>query len=290
MKQFFLLCYVLMSSLCLTAQNDTVIYLGVNGRLGLSSGKNIKKEIQYKSEKKIKIKTFGFTGSGWSKIQTETLKKTDENIYRITVRTRTSKQIMHRQYIPLDNGLYKFTELVENQITRTGYSKSVVPLILHGKVTEYYLNGTKRSVSEFRNNELVSNQNWLEDGQEYLDNIFYSADTPPRFTPGMDSLHRHLMETFEKNEVDYSVLSGEIEVGFVVMENGEIDGIRLLKGINRTVNSMVLSAFRNLEGEWKPARLNGKKVRYLQKFPVNFMGNRTKFDFIDFQSGVMHWD
>ncbi len=290
MKQFFSLCYLLMSTLGLIAQNDTLIYLGVNGKTGQSTSKNIKKEIQYKSGKKTRITTFAYIGSGWSKTRTEILKKTDENTYRIKVRTPTSKQIIYRQYIPQTNGLYAFTERIENQIIRTGFTKSVVPLILHGKVTEYYLNGTKKSVSEFRNNELLSNQNWLEDGQQYLENIFFSVDTSPRFTPGMDSLHRHLLETFKKNKVDYSVLTGEIEVAFVVMENGTIDGLRLLKGINSTVNHVVLSAFLNLEGEWKPARLNGKNVRFLQKFPINFIGNRTKFEFIDFQSGVMHWD
>jgi hypothetical protein len=290
MKQFFPLCFLLMTALVLTAQNDTVIYLGVNGKLGLSSGKNIKKEIQYKSEKKIKIETFGYNDSRWSKIRTEVLKKTAENIYRITVRTPASKQIIYRQCIPLDNGLYSFTERIENQIIRTGYSQSAIPLVLHGEITEYYPNGTKKSISQFRNNELVSNQNWQEDGQKYLDNIFYSVDVPPRFTPGMDSLHRHLLQALERNAMNYSDLSGEIEVGFVVLENGTLDGLHLIKGISSTVNRIVLSAFLSLEGEWKPARLQGKKVRYMQKFPIHFMGSRTKFEFIDFQSGVMHWD
>jgi len=277
-------------SLFLSGKNDTILYLGTNGKINPEGFQQFKKTIQYRSAKKIRVTTYSNTAGNWVKCLTETFQKTDPDTYRVKAKTQHSQSTGTIRFEPAENEIYRVAEKKDNQLIRTGYTKSKIPLILHGIVTVYYPGGNKRSESVYSNNELVSNRNWLENGEEYLDNIFYSVDTPPRFLPGMDSLHRHLLETFEKNKVDYSVLSGEIEVGFVVTEDGEIGGLRLLKGINNKINRLVLSAFQTLEGEWKPARLKGKNVRYLQKFPINFMGNRTKFEFIDFQAGVMHWD
>ena len=60
------------------------------------------------------------------------------------------------------------------------------PLLFEGEVTEFYSNGNKKSISVYKNNELVWNKNWLENGEKYIDNIFYSVDKDLLFTREWD--------------------------------------------------------------------------------------------------------
>jgi len=98
---------------------------------------------------------------------------------------------------------------------------------------------------------------------------------------GMPVLHANLRNAFVNSSVDISQLHGRIMVGFVVMEDGSIDGIRIEEGLNQKLNQVVLNAFLNFRVGWQPAQLNGNIVRYYQLFPINFINEEKKFDFIE---------
>ena len=290
MKHYSIIAVLLLSAFILRAQNDTTLYFGVNGKTGLITSNLIKKEVEYKSNNKVKVKTYRYNESGWEKNLTEIYNRTDELTYRITPKSGGFKRVIKRRYIPHNKGLYEFTDVIGETVVRKGFTKSLFPLILHGEVTEFYQDGKIKSVSEYNNNELMSNKNWLKDGSKYIDNVFYSVDSLPRFKGGLEYLHKHILENFKRHNVDFSSITGEIQIGFVVMETGEIKGLRLLKGISVTLNDIAMNSFITLEGSWEPARLNGEKVRYFQVFPINFKSNNARFDFIDFTGGVMHWE
>ncbi|MDP2336389.1 MAG: hypothetical protein Q8N05_08065 [Bacteroidota bacterium] len=79
-------------------------------------------------------------------------------------------------------------------------------------------------------------------------------------------------------------------VGFVVMENGKIEGIKILKGLGPNINSMVFESFLTLLGEWKPVKLNNQNVRYFQVFPINFIYKAQQFEFAGLgKGGILHW-
>jgi hypothetical protein len=178
---------------------------------------------------------------------------------------------------------------VEGQVIKKGTAKSVMPLLLQGQVTEFYPGGAKKSVSLYKNNQLISNENWREDGQKYIDNIFYSADVYPTYSLGNKVLNNHIMQCYKNSGLDISTISGSLKVGFVVMEDGSIDGIKILKGLGPKLNETACHAFATLKGQWTPAKLNNKTVRYFQVFPINFIFNEDRLEYAEIRDAVLHY-
>lgn len=271
------------------AQKDTTFFFGVNGKIGPDNNPISKKAVEVISSRKIRVKTYDLIQSKWTKAFTETYQKTDPDTYSITFNSRANRKITERKYSPLENGGYKFTEEANNKLVRTGYSKTIAPLILDGTVIEFYGNGNKKSESIYKNNELVSNRNWKEDGTEYYDNIFYSVDKEPSFGPGINYLNEHILKTLKDSQVNYSVISGKIIIGFVVFENGSTGGFRVVKGLNQKLDDVLLQSFSSLVGEWTPAKLNGEPVRFFVQFPINFDYKKYNYSDINFDGGIMNW-
>ncbi len=263
-------------------KNDTTIYLGANGKINPESLQQFKKTIQYLSENKIRATTYSKIAGHWEKCLTETFRKKDPNTYHVKAKTQDSKSTKTIWFSSAENELYCFTEKKGNQLIRTGHTKSKIPLILHGTVTVYYPNGNKRSESIYRNNELISNMNWLQDGEKYYSNIFYSVDEQPEFIPGADSIKNHLFHAYEKYQLDLQNITGKLTIGFVVFENGRAGGFHIEEGIQPGIDQIMLDAFKTLIGPWEPARLNGKPVKYYNRFPVNFTNIEYHgFDYFD---------
>jgi antitoxin component YwqK of YwqJK toxin-antitoxin module len=158
------------------AKNDTLWFFGVNGRISDIKQKEVKKEINYRSANRINVTTYKNIEDEWQEVYEERIRKQKDLIWEIRVKGEDFSGQVNRKFEQVRDSLYKFTDVVENRVKRTGYTKTKIPLVFQGRVTEYYPNGNKKSISEYRNNELVSNQNWLENGEPYIDNIFYSVD------------------------------------------------------------------------------------------------------------------
>lgn len=280
---------LLIFPLVVQSQNDTTMVFGINGKIRNIEKQDVKKEIDWRSNKKVKVETYKFTDGGWMKIYTEKIKLRNDSIFDIKVKGKFSDALT-RVFKKQKDGKYKFTDWQENRIKRVGFTLSKIPLIFDGEVTEYSSNGNKKSVSVYENNELVSNQNWLENGDEYIDNVFYSVDYTPRYLPGMSAMHKHILETYANSNVDTEGVAGRIVVGFVVKENGMIDGVKIEEGIGWEFNSLAVRAFKTMPGTWQPARLDGEEVRYYQLFPINFIYHDYDFDSLDFRGGMLYWE
>ncbi len=271
------------------AQKESIIYIGTNGKLTALDQAFFMQKIIAKSQKHTIVQTYQLTDSKWEKLYTEQYKKLNDSTYHIKGNGGTSKGITLRKFLKQADGIWKFSDIVKNQIVRTGFAKSVAPLLLQGQVTEYYPDGNKKSISEYNNNELLSNKNWNENGDKYIDNIFYSTDIYPEFNPGNKVLHQHILKGFKDAAIDISSISGSLIIGFVVMENGTIDGIKVIKGLGPNINSVAYESFTTLNGSWTPAKLNGLTVRYFQVFPINFIYNQYQFDFAEMRKGILHF-
>jgi hypothetical protein len=271
------------------SQKDTTCYFGVNGKIELINNGLTKKVVRSISAKKIIVRTYKIDQNHWQKSLYEAYNKTDNGTYLVTTKAGTIKKFITYKYTLQENGTYKFSEYDKGKLLRTGYSTRTLPLILQGNVAEFYANGKKKSESVYNNNELVSNKNWLEDGTPYFDNVFYSVDVDPTFTLGSSYLSGHIIKSLDKNKVDYKHIYGKMEIGFVVLENGQIDGFQVLRGMGPELNDIILSSFKTLIGQWTPAKLNGSDVRYFKIFPINFISYETRFDNIDFEAGSIRW-
>jgi hypothetical protein len=286
-----LLCIIiiLITSLPVPGQNSKTIWFGPNGKLD-PVVKVMKKEVDFRSKKKATVNTY-LVGSGPDKLLfTERISINNPQEFHIRVKGEGFSESLTRTLVMHTDGMFRFTDIQDGRLRRIGSTTSKIPLILQDTIREYYRNGNLKSVSVFRNNELVSNRNWKENGTKYIDDIFLSVEEEPLFKPGTIALHDHVMTTFKKSLIDYTQVEGRMVVGFVVMETGDIDGIRIEQGLIPELNELAIKAFSSLTGEWKPARLNGENVRYYQLFPINFIYRNYDFNALELRGGSLYWE
>ncbi len=147
-----------------------------------------------------------------------------------------------------------------------------------------------KSISEYRNNQLISNQNWLRNGDKYIDSIFYSADREPEYKMGPDFFHKYLLQNLYNSDIDLTQIQDVVEVAWVVMENGEMDGVIALSGRSLQLNQFLVNTIADMPGEWQPAMLNGKAVRYFISVPLNFQQNEINFQELELSSGTLFYN
>jgi len=272
------------------SQKQAILYTGVNGKITREEDAIRKKETKVQSDRKVNSVTYALTDGQWQKQYREKIRKDRDETYQYNVKGPGISETFTRVFDHVSDSGVHFKDYVAGKKTKEGQALSKFPLVLHGEVTEYYPDGQVKSQSIYRNNELVSNQNWLPSGEKYIDNIFYSADREPLYSLGMGQMHRHFRQAFIESGLDISHLTGRIIVGFVVMETGEIAGPRIVSGMTSGLNAIALEAAGTLMGKWQPAQLDGKEIRYFQTFPIQFMHRENIFQNVEFDGTMLHWN
>lgn len=270
---------------------EAVTYIGTNGKI-TTADQAIYMQKTSASKKLSTVITYLNTENGWKKMGAEDYKMVNDSTYEIKGSGEGVPANIRRSYKKQSAGIWMFRETLKGKLIRTGYTKSLMPLLLEGEVVEYFSNGNLKSKSVYHLNELVSNENWLPSGAKYIDNVFYSVDSVAIFKPGNKVLHQHVLEALKNAKIDVNNVNGSIVVGFVVMENGTIDGIRLLKGLGPKINNVVYQSIYTLplRGNWTPAQLNGNTVKYFQVFPVNFKTEYNQLMYSKILHDYMEWD
>lgn len=248
-------------------------------------------EVEKKSKNKYLINTHQKAGDSWVKTMKEKIKLKDDLNQKIIYNTNMFfPRKIYREMKQLGQGVYHFSESKKGTIIREGTSSSFLPLHLDGSVNEYHMNGKLKSNSIYRDNQLISNENWLSDGTKYIDSIFYSADEKPIYKNGEEYFKTFLLTKLAESDQDLSQIEDEIVIAWVVMEDGQIDGVMALQGKSLEMNEFLVSAIRLIPGEWTPAMLNGSPVRYFMTFPLNIIHDNSYFQFFDYSWGVLHYE
>lgn len=282
--------FLLFPAIFLFGQSDTTYYFGVNGNIQSINKAEIKMVFNYKNQDRFNIDIFNFNHEKWQKKESETVKVLNSDSYSIVTKKGEEKSSYIRTYADMGNGRWQFVETKQQQVLRRGTTLQKMPLILDGVVTQYYPNGPIMSESVYKNNELISNKNWLENGIPYFENLFYSVDQYPDFSKGNEQLNQYILKKLTDNRIDFSKVAGQLEIGFVVFENGQIGGFKVLKSISPYLEELVINAFRELQGEWIPANLNGENVRFFQTYPINFEHHEFLLESFDYYNGLVQFD
>ena len=276
---------------------QALYYYGVNSRpVDKPEDARVKKELIEKSDTRYIIKTSVVSNSkknddGWLMIEKEQIRTGNDGILDIRKNgERYFSKKIYRKMTQLEPGLYEFSESDAGGILRTGFSTRYLPLHLEGFVTEYHSNGNVKSISEYRNNQLISNQNWLRNGEKYIDSIFYSADREPEFKMGPEFFHKYILQNLYDSDIDLTQIQDVVEVAWVVMENGEMDGVIALSGRSLQLNQFLVNTIAGMPGKWQPALLDGKVVRYFISVPLNFQQNTISFQELELSSGTLFYN
>lgn len=278
-----------MTSLAGFSQKETIQYIGTNGKLTSPEHAIFQQKIYTKSPKKTTVKIYNLNDKIWEKTTTDQYRLKNDSTYQIKENSKEFTGTIYRCFTKNPDQTYSFRDCIKGKTLREGDAKSILPLNLDGEVTEYYKSGNVKSVSQYKNNELISNKNWNDNGDKYIDNLFYSVDVNPTFVPGAPIINERLLSAFKNSGIDIASISGSLVVGFVVMENGKIEGVKILKGLGPTINTVAYNTFINLEGDWTPAKLNNQIVRYFQVFPINFIYKQQSLEMAEWRGGTLHW-
>jgi hypothetical protein len=259
---------------------DSVYYYGVNGKPVTEPGQAIyQKELKRVSAKRYRVRTGARSDEGFRHTRTERIRLREDGT--LVIRYRESglfsrKFLMHTE--KTDSGMYRFSEERSGEIIRTGYSSSLVPVHLEGEIVEFYPGGQIKSESLYSNNMLVSNKNYNPDGTEYIHNIFYSTDQHPMYKYGAESFRNFVMARLEKTGIPD--IQDNVIIGAVVMETGELEGVKILEGHVSSVNHFFKETVELLPGKWEPAVLNGEKVRSFIQIPFRLNNNQAEIRYL----------
>lgn len=290
-KSILIISLLTLSFSGILAQNSTFYYAS-NGRMVESIDQAEKqKQVIKKSPKKYNVKSLKLTSNRWEMESSESFKLIGQEKYKISDKTASilSKK-KYRQIESTGEGRYHFEEYYGKSLLRTGSASQLVPLHLEDTVIEYFPNMQAKSISIYKDNQLISSQNWLINGSQYFNNIFYSVDEMPLFSMGQEYFRNYILTGIQEAKIDLQQYNDNIILGWVVMEDGSIQGIHRISGKSVGLSNFIIKLIEEMPGDWEPAKLNGEVVRYYMRVPFNFSNNIQGFDNVELSGGMLIWD
>ncbi|MFV5687344.1 energy transducer TonB [Flavobacterium sp. ZT3R25] len=100
------------------------------------------------------------------------------------------------------------------------------------------------------------------------DNVIYTkgrVEVHPEFPRGIEKFYAFVAKNYKMP--DEEGLNGTVFVIFVVEKDGQLTDIKILKDIGYGTGKEAIRVLK-LSSKWKPAELNGKKVRCSYSLPI----------------------
>lgn len=291
MKFILNICLVLMGTMLLQAQDTTYYYAADFGVTSNRETAKYTREMDHKFGRRVVVKTYVKDGEEWVRIRKERIRTVNDTLMQI--RRKTDKfwaEVITRTYYPGKHGMYYFTDRKRDNIMLEGYATSVLPLHLEDTVRSYYAKNRPKSIAVYRDNHLVSNENWLRNGNKYYDDLHYFVDKEPEHSLGQVHFRTYMLQGIQKSGIDLNQISDRVLIGWVVMEDGSLEGFHTIKGVYTQLNNLLIQLIREMPGEWHPAMLNGAPVRYYMNMPFNFIDRSENFENLELSTGFVSWD
>jgi len=176
-----------------------------------------------------------------------------------------------RIYKKQNNELYSFVDVKNDTITMKGTALSLLPFKLDGEVIDYYKNGSKRSETIYKNNRIVSNKRWKENGENDISNVFQyeEVEIEPKFKDGS-------LSEFIHNEIKYPEealkkhIKGRVTLQMIVMEDGSVDGVKIITPVHPLLDNEAVRVLMASSKKWNPAKIDNSPVRVSYYIPINF--------------------
>lgn len=257
-------------------QKDTVLYYKGNNKPSFEFNATRYVKIKHKKRGVYKVERFIKKDKKWVETEVkETVIVTSDTSLIIKTSSRYKKEeLINRIYKKIGGG-FIFKDFYKNgKLKQAGATTSFYPLHIEGKMATFYKSGNVESICFYKNNQMVSNKNWLESGEVYVDNIFKDVDIWPQYPGGKMALNRDIAKS-----VRYPVtamknrLTGRVFVHFVVNEEGEISNVYVDSIGNWDLDKEAYRVVTSLKKKWSPGILDGKKVKVAFVIPINFMLN-----------------
>ena len=272
MKRVFALLLLTFTTLSAFSQKDSIYYYTKLGRI-------INSQTEAKRYDKVKnvIDTVIFLekyinnrGQWLHEEDDKKLKRIDKYNFVIFSKVTSPTDTIYRKVTKVDPG-YIVKDYQNNYLISIGYSRMIIPLIKEGTWRNYYTTThTLKSEEEYKDNQMISNKRWKENGQEDISDVFTTSETDAFFPGGHDRL-----EQFLSNNIKYPKKSrrkgeeGTVTAQFVVMEDGTINGIEIIKGVSPLLDEESLRVLQSMPS-WRPGITNNQTVRIALQVPIQY--------------------
>jgi TonB family protein len=163
-------------------------------------------------------------------------------------------------------------------LTQEGESKLIFPLIRFG-YWRHFNSSTGSIIYEgtYRENKMISNKWWVND-KEYITNVTSDVDKKAEFEGGDAALLKFVGEnTIYPKEALEKDITGRVIVSFIVMNDGTIKGIRIIKNVHILLDLEAVRVINSIpKNKWQPAEVEGRKVNFPMMLPITFSITNSK--------------
>lgn len=113
----------------------------------------------------------------------------------------------------------------------------------------------------------------VEDEEEEDAPVFFIVEDMPEFPGGDLALRKHIAENIHYPEIaKENGIQGRVFVQFVVNKKGEVEQIKVVRGVDPSLDKEAVRVIQNLP-KWKPGQQRGKPVKVSFTVPINFQLN-----------------
>lgn len=250
---------------------DTSIYYST--KLGIVNNTNANKVETLKkiNQNNYILLSYNYVNNNKTELRDSTfiILNNDSSLSMITFKTNGSIDSIIRNYKKTDS-TFRIQDFKHGRMFREGFSNLITPLIKQGKWTFYSFNTGKRILeSIYKNDIVVNNRSWDENGVEKISDVYGVVDIQPVYKNGQEQMVKYLRKSF-KNSPLLSNNNSKVYVKIIIMGNGTIGTVEILKGINTACDEEIKKIVQSMPGTWSPAILNGKNVRSSLMLPISF--------------------
>jgi TonB family protein len=209
----------------------------------------------------------------WKESGNTNIKKESDSTFILTYLDREG-YTEKRHFCKTDSG-FLIKDYKGDILVQEGKSRLLFPLIKYG-YWRHFSPSTGQIANEcyYADNQFVTNKWWLNNG-EFLTDVSVNCDKNAEFEGGDIALLKFVSEHLEYPiQARNNGISGRVIVSFVVMTDGSIKGIRILRGVDPLLDAEAIRVIKSLPPDkWKPAEIEGRKVNFPMMIPIGFTLN-----------------
>lgn len=274
MKRLLIIILLVWSSSIVFSQTRGTYYFSDIGELCNKAEGTKKVKVKKKGQQVFSEQFYDKFDNKWNKTNAYKIYEfiNDSTIIIESYINEKRHKTVRRNYFKLKENVYSFIDYsLDSTVIYKGNTCKLLPMVLDGEICDYYNNGNIRFKAIYSNNRLVSNERWKENGDKDIDNVFefYQVKVKPPLKEG------NLSEFISKNinypkEAISNNISGTVYIQFIVMEDGTLDGFRILKSVHPLLDDEAIRLFEQSNLIWNPGGLNGNNVRVACNIPIKF--------------------
>lgn len=256
------------------SQNDTIIYYKANNKSALGKEDAIRYiTIKEKKKSTFKISTYNKSDGKWKKMLFDDLAILENDsvvIIKSELKGLSVNRFVYRIFKSLGSGFHIKDYDKNGNMLIEGLSRTLIIPHWEGQVKSYYKSGKLQSISRYKNNQVQSNEVWMNRGKLYLKNVFKTVDVMPQFKTGDEDLQRFIGSSVQYPRMaEENGITGCVIVDFIVDENGDVIYEYIRKSVDKYLDAEALRVAKSMP-KWTPGLLDGKAVKVSYSMPINF--------------------